>query len=43
MTGVNWHAVQEEEYMIFDYKNEDLISLRVRYQELFKDAEENSA
>jgi hypothetical protein len=39
----DWHAVQDEEHMIFDCENEALISLRVQHQELFKDAEENSA
>ena len=39
----DWHAVQDEEHLIFDYENEALISLRVQYQGLFKDAEENSA
>ena len=29
--------------MIFDCENEALTSLRVQYQELFKDTEENSA
>ena len=36
-------AVQDEEHVIFDCENEALISLRVQYQGLFKDAEENSA
>ena len=39
----DWHAVQDQEHLTLDCENEALISLRVQYQELFKDAEENSA
>ena len=39
----DWHAVQDEEHMIFDCENEDLVSLRAHYQELFTGVEGDSA